>query len=68
MPNRIMGHAGAFASLGEVSAQFKHDALADAGVTMVNHPAKFGGVMKQLLTQSGRDLSKFVSVGQSARN
>lgn len=61
MPNRIMGHAGAFASLGEVSAEVKYKALEDAGVTMVNHPAKFGGVMKKILSQAGKDVGKIVS-------
>jgi len=62
MPNRIMGHAGAFASLGEVSAVAKHKALEDAGATMVSHPAKFGGVMKKLLAQAGRDVHQIVSL------
>ena len=57
---RIMGHAGAFASLGEAPAEVKARALADAGVTMVDHPSQFGGVMKQLLAQSGRSRDKSV--------
>lgn len=53
-PGRIMGHAGAFASLGEDSAEVKAKALADAGAEVVDHPSQFGGVMKTLLEQSGR--------------
>ncbi|KAK3337366.1 succinyl-CoA synthetase-like protein [Cercophora scortea] len=46
---RIMGHAGAFTAVGEPDARTKIAALQDAGVTMVNHPAKFGGVLKAIL-------------------
>ncbi|KAK3695238.1 succinyl-CoA synthetase-like protein [Podospora appendiculata] len=46
---RIMGHAGAFTAVGEPDARTKIAALEDAGVTMVNHPAKFGGVLKAIL-------------------
>lgn len=60
VPNRIMGHAGAFASLGECDARTKYKALEDAGVTMVNHPAKFGSVMKKILSQAGKDVGKLV--------
>ncbi|KAK5164838.1 uncharacterized protein LTR77_009502 [Saxophila tyrrhenica] len=55
---RIMGHAGAWAARGEHSAAEKYKILEDAGATMVDHPEKFGGVMKTLLSQSGRDVSK----------
>lgn len=48
-----MGHAGAFASPGEASAEQKFKVLEDAGVTMVTHPSKFGDVMKRLLSGSG---------------
>lgn len=48
-PKTVMGHAGAWANLGESSAAEKYKTLEDAGVTMVNHPAKFGRVMKALL-------------------
>ncbi|KAI9669884.1 MAG: hypothetical protein M1831_006919 [Alyxoria varia] len=54
-PGRIMGHAGAFASMGEVPAATKHKALNDAGVTMVSHPSKFAPVLKNLMSGSGRD-------------
>jgi len=55
---RIMGHAGAWAARGEHTAAEKYKILQDAGATMVDHPEKFGGVMKTLLSQSGRDVSK----------
>ncbi|KAF2009935.1 succinyl-CoA ligase-like protein subunit alpha [Aaosphaeria arxii CBS 175.79] len=54
-PGRVMGHAGAWTGLGEGTSESKWKALSDAGVTMVDHPAKFGGVMKEILAQSGRD-------------
>lgn len=57
-PGRIMGHAGAWAAKGERNAMEKHKVLQDAGVTMVDHPENFGGVMKTLLAQSGRDVNK----------
>lgn len=53
-PGRVMGHAGAFTVSGEPDAVAKIRAFQEAGVTMVNHPAKFGEVMKTLLGQSGR--------------
>ena len=50
-PNgRVMGHAGAFASLGEQPSSVKHEALKDAGVTMVSHPTHFPNVLKPLLS------------------
>lgn len=57
-----MGHAGAWAAPGEASAEMKWKALENAGVTMVDHPAKFGNVMKTILSQSGRDVNKAVSL------
>ncbi|OAL03913.1 succinyl-CoA ligase-like protein subunit alpha [Phaeosphaeriaceae sp. SRC1lsM3a] len=54
-PGRVMGHAGAWTGLGEGTAESKAKALESVGVTMVDHPAKFGGVMKEILSQSGRD-------------
>lgn len=44
-----MGHAGAFALPGEPSATAKIDALKAAGATIVNHPSRFGPVLKCLL-------------------
>ena len=61
----IMGHAGAFASLGEASAEVKHKALKDAGVAMVSHPTHFVPVLKDMLKRSGRDTAKgSASAGQ----
>lgn len=60
-PNRIMGHAGAWAARGENDSNAKYSILQEAGATMVDHPENFGGVMKTLLQQSGRDVSKIQS-------
>lgn len=60
-PGRIMGHAGAWTGLGEGTAEEKYKALESAGVTMVDHPAKFGEVMKEVLANSGRNVKKIVS-------
>ncbi|KAF7309275.1 Succinyl-CoA ligase subunit alpha [Mycena indigotica] len=49
-PDRVMGHAGAWPALGEPTADEKFHALERAGVTMVDHPVKFGRVMKGLLS------------------
>ncbi|KAI0151950.1 succinyl-CoA synthetase-like protein [Hypoxylon sp. NC0597] len=49
VPGRIMGHAGAFALPGEPSATAKIEALKAAGATIVNHPSRFGPVLKSLL-------------------
>ena len=49
----MMGHAGAFMVPGEPDAVMKIRALEQAGVTMVNHPAKFGDTMKRLLGETG---------------
>jgi len=57
---RIMGHAGAWTSTGEKTATEKLKILQDVGVTMVDHPEKFGKVMKTLLGQSGRDPNKII--------
>ena len=58
---RIMGHAGAWAAPGEGTAEDKHKALEAAGARMVDHPEKFGGVMKTLLSQAGKDVGRIVS-------
>ena len=52
-----MGHAGAFTLPGEPDALTKVKHLEDAGVNIVNHPAKFGEAMKTLLGYSGRATS-----------
>ncbi|KAI1175398.1 succinyl-CoA synthetase-like protein [Nemania sp. FL0916] len=49
VPGRIMGHAGAFTLPGEPSAQDKTKSLQAAGCAMVNHPSRFGPVLKTML-------------------
>ena len=66
-PGRIMGHAGAWAASGERTAAEKYKVLQDAGATMVDHPEKFGGVMKALLSQSGRDPNKIAKNASSQK-
>jgi hypothetical protein len=61
IPGRVMGHAGAWTGIAEGTAESKYKALESAGVTMVDHPAKFGGVMKDILAKSGRNVRKIVS-------
>jgi hypothetical protein len=56
-----MGHAGAWTSIGEGTSESKYKALESAGVTMVDHPAKFGSVMKEILAKSGRSVDRIVS-------
>ncbi|KAK5762724.1 hypothetical protein LTS12_007113 [Elasticomyces elasticus] len=62
---RIMGHAGAWRGKGERTAREKYGILQKAGVTMVDHPENFGGVMKTLLGQSGRNVDKIVGHAQA---
>lgn len=57
-----MGHAGAWTGLGEGTAESKYRALERVGVTMVDHPAKFGGVVKDLLAGPGRSIKKNVGL------
>ena len=45
-----MGHAGAFTLPGEHPASAKVQALEAAGVAVVNHPSRFGPVLKTLLS------------------
>jgi succinyl-CoA synthetase alpha subunit len=61
-PGKITGHAGAWTGLGEGTSEDKYRALEAVGVTMVDHPAKFGGVMKEILAKSGRSVKKIVSL------
>jgi succinyl-CoA synthetase alpha subunit len=61
-PGRVMGHAGAWTGLGEGTSESKYKALERAGATMVDHPAKFGVVMKEILAKSGRNVRKIVSL------
>lgn len=58
VPGKIMGHAGAWAARGERNSHEKYSVLQEAGATMVDHPENFGGVIKTLLEQSGRDVRK----------
>ncbi|KAH6649954.1 succinyl-CoA synthetase-like protein [Chaetomium tenue] len=48
-PGRIMGHAGAFTTVGEPNAKDKIAALESAGATIVGHPAEFGDALKARL-------------------
>ena len=48
---RVMGHAGAWAAPGEAEAADKVKVLEAAGVTVVDHPEKFGEGMKKLLAE-----------------
>lgn len=66
-PGRVMGHAGAFTVPGEPDAIKKIKALEKAGVTMVNHPAKFGDTIKRLLGKTGRSSSGANMSGVSQR-
>lgn len=57
---RVMGHAGAWAAPGEADAADKVKTLEAAGVTVVDHPEKFGEAMKRLLAErktSGKQAS-----------
>ena len=55
-----MGHSGAWTGIGEGTSESKYKALEGAGVTMVDHPAKFGNVVKGLLSSSGRSVHEIV--------
>ncbi|KAL1635241.1 hypothetical protein SLS58_010362 [Diplodia intermedia] len=58
--DRVMGHAGAWPAPGENLAEVKAQLLENAGAVMVDHPAKFGNVMKGLLAESGRNIQNTV--------
>ncbi|KAJ7239668.1 succinyl-CoA synthetase subunit alpha [Mycena rebaudengoi] len=52
-PGRVMGHAGAWAGPGELSADIKFKLLQDAGAVMVDHPSQFGELMvRELLPKA----------------
>lgn len=53
-PGRVMGHAGAFSVPGEPTAADKVKAFQQAGISVVNHPAKMGNAIKTALEQAGR--------------
>ncbi len=61
-PGRVMGHAGAWAALGEAESAEKVKILERAGVIVVDHPEKFGTGMKQLL-ESPTNKRPFSGVG-----
>jgi succinyl-CoA synthetase alpha subunit len=64
-----MGHAGAFTIPGEPDAQTKIRALQGAGVTMVDHPAKFGEAIKRRLeAQSSLQTTQSPFTGTQRRN
>lgn len=48
-PGRRMGHAGAIISGGKGTAQDKKQALANAGITVVESPADIGATLKEIL-------------------
>ncbi|OJD34702.1 succinyl-synthetase alpha subunit [Diplodia corticola] len=64
--DRVMGHAGAWPAPGENLAEVKAQLLENAGAVMVDHPAKFGNVMKGLLAESGRDVQSIQSSASNA--
>ncbi|KAF7928196.1 hypothetical protein EAE99_004954 [Botrytis elliptica] len=66
-PGRVMGHAGAFTLPGEPDALTKIKAFEDVGVTMVNHPAKFGNAMKTSLESSGRSSNSIATGSYSQK-
>ncbi|KAB2578761.1 Succinate--CoA ligase (ADP-forming) subunit alpha [Lasiodiplodia theobromae] len=63
--DRVMGHAGAWPAPGENLAEVKARLLENAGAVLVDHPAKFGNVMKGLLAESNRN-GKIQSSASSA--
>jgi succinyl-CoA synthetase alpha subunit len=52
-PGRRMGHAGAIIAGNQGTAAAKMQALADAGVTIVESPAEIGRTMQKVLQQRG---------------
>lgn len=54
VPGRMMGHSGAFALPGEPDVHEKIQALQEAGVTIIDHPEKFGPAIQARL--EGREV------------
>ncbi|KAJ8104866.1 hypothetical protein ONZ43_g7652 [Nemania bipapillata] len=70
VPGRIMGHAGAFTLPGEPSTDDKTKALQAAGCAIVNHPSRFGPVLKAMLDgpmPSGYDIGSPLPGASSQR-
>jgi succinyl-CoA synthetase alpha subunit len=63
-PGRVMGHAGAWAAPGEPDAEYKYNALEEAGAVLVSHPETFGNGMKTLLSNKARPTTSGVSFTQ----
>ncbi|KAJ3555741.1 hypothetical protein NPX13_g10295 [Xylaria arbuscula] len=63
---RIMGHAGAFTLPGEPSPQDKIKALQAANCTIVNHPSRFGPVLKSILEVGSTPSTYGVALPSSA--
>ena len=51
-PGRRMGHAGAIISGGKGTAAEKMKALREAGIHVVDTPARIGATVKEVVTQS----------------
>ncbi|KAI1467450.1 succinyl-CoA synthetase-like protein [Daldinia caldariorum] len=67
VPGRLMGHAGAFTLPGEPSPLDKIEALKAAGTAIVNHPSRFGPVLKSMLegvTPTGSGVSPSLNGSQ----
>lgn len=62
-----MGHAGAFANLGEVTSEVKMQAFKDAGAEVVRHPTEFPAAISRQMTDLGKDPSSLTSTGQQKR-
>lgn len=56
--DRVMGHAGAFWLPGEPTAKQKVEALLAVGVTVVNHPAKFGEALRARLDRKPKEAKR----------
>ncbi|KAI9698846.1 MAG: hypothetical protein M1820_007353 [Bogoriella megaspora] len=66
-PTRVMGHAGAWIAPGEPSAQEKAKKFKEVGVTLVDHPAKFGNTLKSILAKRNSSSSSTLGNRQQQR-